>query len=140
MEFEKDKETYFIRLDRGDDLMSSLKEFAMKEKLSSGSLSGIGALEEVELGFYHLKDQVYQRKTFSHEYELISMTGNLSILEEEPFFHIHCVLGDDQYKAFGGHVFNAKVAVTCEVVFQKMNISMKRKMNCEIGLNLIQFK
>ncbi len=84
MEYFKDNDRYFIRLDRGEDLFISLETFATREKLTSGHLSGIGALQDCELGFYHLHSKTYDRKMFSEEAELLSLDGNLSFLEEKP--------------------------------------------------------
>lgn len=139
MEYQKDNERYFIRIDKDEDLFKSLESFASKEGLKAGHLSGIGALKECELGFYHLHTKTYDRKMFEAEAELLSLDGNLCLLEGKPFFHIHTVLGGEDFKCYGGHLFSAKVAVTCEINFRPMDIDLVRKPNSEIGLNLLSF-
>ena len=62
--------------------------YAEREGLKLGQLTGIGALKDVELGFYHLKDKTYDRKMFKGEAELLSLDGNLTLFENKPFFHI----------------------------------------------------
>ncbi|HAG90368.1 MAG TPA: hypothetical protein DCL41_00765 [Bdellovibrionales bacterium] len=139
MEYFKDQDRYFIRIDKDEDLFGSLQKFAKAESLKSGHLSGIGALKDCELGFFHLHSKSYDRKLFKDEVELLSLEGNLSFLEGEPFFHIHTVLGGPDFKCFGGHLFSAIVAVTCEINFRPLNMDVVRKPNPEVGLNLIQF-
>lgn len=139
MEYCQDNEDYFIRLEKDEDLFEQLEKFASSEGLKSGHLSGIGALKNCELGFYHLHKKEYDRKLFESEAELLSLDGNLSFLENKPFFHIHTVLGGEDFRCFGGHLFSAQVAVTCEINFRPLNLNVVRKPNSEIGLNLIQF-
>jgi predicted DNA-binding protein with PD1-like motif len=139
MEYQKDRDIYFIRIDKDEDLFKSLEYFARTEKLKSGHLSGIGALKECELGFYHLHSKTYDRKMFHDEVELLSLEGNLSRLNDDPFLHIHTVLGGDDFRCFGGHLFSAKVAVTCEVNFRPLDLLIERRPNAAIGLNLLHF-
>ena len=134
-----DEKNYFIRLDKDEDLFESLLKWAEEKKLKSGHLSGIGALKDVELGFYHLDKKEYDRKKFPKEAELLSLEGNLTSLNGKPFFHIHALLGDEDFRAFGGHLFSAKVAVTCEINFRVFDHICERKENKNIGLNLISF-
>jgi predicted DNA-binding protein with PD1-like motif len=130
---------WFLRIDKDECLFSSLEQWAAENKIPGGHLSGIGALKDVELGFYHLEQKHYDRKMFPKEAELLSLEGNLSLLEGKPFFHIHTVLGDENFNAFGGHLFSAKVAVTCEINFRPFPVSIERTMNEGIGLNLLNF-
>ncbi len=130
---------HFIRIDKDEDLFTALENWAIKSNVKSGHLSGIGALKNVELGFYHLNKKEYERKIFPKEAELLSLEGNLTYLEGKPFFHIHTVLGDEEFRAYGGHLFCATVAVTCEINFREFDLLSERKPNKEIGLNLINF-
>jgi predicted DNA-binding protein with PD1-like motif len=139
MDAVRDGDRWFLRLDKDVDLFSTLEEWAAKEGLKSGHMSGIGALKDVELGFYHLADKHYDRKTFPNEAELLSLDGNLSFVDGKPFFHIHTVLGDEKFQAYGGHLFSAKVAVTCEINFRPFEADIVRTPNEEIGLNLLSF-
>jgi len=139
MQYQKDNDRYFIRIDKDEDLFKSLETFAATEKLKAGHLSGIGALKNCELGFYHLDSKTYDRKMFESEAELLSLDGNLSSLDGHPFFHIHTVLGGEDFRCYGGHLFSATVAVTCEVNFRPLDIEIERRPNQSIGLNLIHF-
>jgi uncharacterized protein len=139
MDYHKIGERFFLRLYKDEDLFESLQDFAVKEELQSGQLSGIGALKETEIGFYHLDKKEYAKKVFSNEAELISLQGNLSSLEGRPFFHIHGVLGQSDYSTVGGHFFSAKVAVTVELFFTHFPANIPRLHDEEIGLNLLSF-
>jgi predicted DNA-binding protein with PD1-like motif len=139
MEAIKNGDAWFLRLDKGEDLFSILEKWALNNEMKAGHLSGIGALKDVELGFYHLAEKHYDRKMFPKEAELLSLDGNLCSLDGKPFFHIHAVLGNEKFEAFGGHLFSAKVAVTCEINFRPFQENIVRTPNEEIGLNLLNF-
>ena len=132
-------ETYFLRIDKDEDLFETILSWAVEHNVTCAHLSGIGALKDVELGFYHLSEKSYERKLFPKEAELLSLEGNISLLDEKPFLHLHAVLGDENFNAFGGHLFSAKVAVTCEVNIRPIPATAKRIPNEEIGLNLLSF-
>ena len=137
MEYLKDNDKYFIRLLKDENLFEQLGIFAEKEKLSCGHLSGIGALKNCELGFYHLEQKHYDKKMFENEAELLSLDGNLSLLEGKPFFHIHTVLGGADFNCYGGHLFNADIAVTAEIYFRPFDAKIERLKDEGIGLNLL---
>lgn len=128
---------YTLRLDKDEDLFPTLEAWAIKNQIKTGYFKGIGALKELELGFYHLHKKVYTRKFFKDECELLSLDGNMTFKEGAPLFHIHAVLGDEEFKAFGGHLFFAKVAVTCEIQFVPLEKKIERAMNEDIGLYLM---
>lgn len=132
---------YLIRLDINTEIMSELQRWAKQYGHSAGSFQAIGALKEAELGFYHLHEKTYEKKVFKDEMELISLHGNLSLVDGEPFVHIHVSLGDSEFKVWGGHLFSAKVAVTCEVFFRpfKTEGTVVREFNEQIGLKHLCF-
>ena len=128
-----------VVLERGEEVLSSLNKFAKEHGIRSGSVTGIGALDQVELGFFHLNTQEYARKHFgAQEFELISLTGNISLIEGEPFTHAHMQLADEEFRCLGGHLFSAKVAVTCELSVVDYGTEMHRQFDESIGLNLIK--
>ncbi len=136
MEYTKSGDKYVIRLLKDEDLFEQLEKFAKEEKLTAGHVTGIGALKDIELGYYNLEEKKYYKKIFHEDYELLSMSGNLSLLDNKEFFHLHLVISDHEYRCFGGHLFSAKVAVTVEVYFSPVELSLNRTFDSCTGLNL----
>tara|TARA_R110002072_G_scaffold276051_1_gene437310 strand:+ start:36505 stop:36942 length:438 start_codon:yes stop_codon:yes gene_type:complete len=139
MEFLKDssKNTYFIRLEKDENVFRSLEKLAKDEGLTCAHINGIGALKDVELGFYHLDKKEYHRETFTGEYELLTLVGNLSLLDGKPFYHIHTSIGLEDFSVKGGHLFDAVVAVTVEIELRALPFEISREMDKGIGLNLL---
>ena len=96
-------------------------------------------MKNCELGFYHLKQKEYHRETFKDECELLNLTGSLSWFEGQPVIHSHATLGDENFNAFGGHLFEADVAVTVELALTTYKDKLERVNVPDIGLNLISF-
>ncbi len=128
---------FWIRLVRGEKIQESLQNWAQNEGIGHAFFHGLGALEEAELGYYELATKEYHRKLFPGEAELVSLNGNLSILEGKSFAHSHVALGDKEFRLYGGHLFEAKVAVTVEIYLHAGNRRIERKMDSSIGLNLL---
>ncbi|MBT4761213.1 MAG: DNA-binding protein [Bdellovibrionaceae bacterium] len=129
---------YVVVLEVGDKIIESLTNFAIEHKLKGAVFSGIGAAKDVELGAYDLGNKDYIRKVFTEtDYELISLDGNLSLKDGTPFVHIHASFGGHDFKVFGGHLFEATVAVTAEIYVTPIDVTPVREHNEKLGLGLI---
>ena len=140
MTYSKSKNEYYLQLELGEDLMGSLIAFAKKENIHTAHLSIIGGALDVELGAYLIDKKEYIWKKFvaplGAPYELLSAIGNITLLKNEPFPHVHGVFGDDAFQTFGGHIRNMKVGATCEVIITPADTEIHREMNSAIGLNV----
>ena len=83
-----------------------------------------------------LNKKDYMKKRFSGEYELTSLTGNVSFLNEKYFVHTHITICDNNFKSFGGHLFDAKVSATGEFKITLFDDKINREFSEKIGLNL----
>lgn len=105
---------WVLRVDAGEEIVGVLRDFAAREGVRCGQVSALGAVGEVELGYFVRATGEYVRRSFHGEYEILSLTGNLSELDGAPFPHCHIVIGGPDFAACGGHLFRAVVTVTCE--------------------------
>ncbi len=129
---------YVIVLDRNQPLLQSLTELAQKHNILGGSLNGIGALKNVELGYYELHKKEYVRKFFNNEdFELLTLSGNVSWRDGAPYIHAHTALGRSDFSVIGGHLFEAQVAVTAEIYLTPFGVMPERTPQPELGLQTI---
>ena len=139
MQSKKIGNAYMIRLEKGEEIAESLKRFCQEKGIKSGSISGIGATDNVSLKYYDLAKKQYTAKHFrSENYEILSINGNVSLLNDEPFTHIHITLSDSHHHAFGGHLESAVISVTCEIALQMTDGIVLRKRNEEFQLNFLE--
>ena len=131
------KDTYFIRLERGEQIIEAIKNFCTKNKIKCGYFFGIGALDEVELAHYVVENKKYTSKTFKQPLEIISMSGNITTMNKEIYLHCHITLSDEKMTAIAGHLKEGRISATCEILLVKLNGAINRKHDDAIGLNLL---
>jgi predicted DNA-binding protein with PD1-like motif len=137
MESRANGQLHFLRLDRGEDLVRCVTEYCRGAGLHAGSVSGIGALEEVELGYYVLPARAYDRRRLPGVWELLSLAGNVTLLDGAPFLHAHAVLSAPDFTVTGGHLFGGRIAVTGELFIVEAGMPLSRRMDEAIGLRLV---
>ena len=134
MQYEKDGYTYIIYLEQGESIMAMLTQFCKDHQIINGQISGLGAIKEIELGSYNLKNQEYITHKLDDTWELTSYQANIQLKDGAPFIHAHINISDHDLTVKGGHLFDAKVAVVGEFILRNINNNGKRVFNSEIGL------
>ncbi len=129
--------TYLLVFHTGQEVMSGLLDFARQHKLVAGHLTGIGAVSHAVIGYFDPGTKTYLRNQQNEQAELLSVTGNLALKDGEPFFHVHVALGLKDGSARGGHLFEAKVRPTVELVLTTYPKPILRKPDPETGLPLL---
>lgn len=137
MQYRKVENGYFLRLEKGEEVVSSIVLFAAKEKIGSGAFFGLGAINNLELGYYDLKTRKYEKEHFAEDMEVGNISGNIATLDGKPFVHTHVTVSGKDLRAFTGHLFSAEVALTLEIFVFIASAKIERKMDAEIGLNLL---
>ena len=133
-----DAKTYLLEFHTGQEVMQGLLAFAKKHKLVAGHLTGIGALSDAVIGYFDPLKKTYLRNHEQGQAELLSLTGNLAVYDNEPFFHVHVALGLRDGSARGGHLFEATVHPTVELVLTTYSKTVQRKIDAETGLPLLE--
>jgi len=139
MKYRETKYGYFLKMERGEELVQTLLEFIEKLKIPSGTISGIGALENVELGYFNRDTKEYKHMTFEGTFELIALNGNIAWFEGKPVAHVHCLISDSNYNVKAGHLFGGTIAVTGEINVQVFADKFTRAKDPDLELNLLDF-
>ncbi len=130
------KNLMIVSLDKGDFVNKSIKDIFIKEKLTCGWVSGIGAVCNVEIGYYDINLRQYLKKKYVDEYEMTSLNGNITFVDSEYFVHTHITLSDNEFNCFGGHLFDAQIAAAGEFKIDLISDPIIRKFSQNVGLNL----
>lgn len=129
-------DTYVVRLQKGEEVLTCLQELCRKESISLGIVSAIGAVNHVSVGVYRVEEQEYIAKTFDEVMELTSLLGNITEKNGEPYLHLHATFGRLDGKVIGGHLTEAVVSATCELFIRKIEGYVGRRLDPETGLNI----
>lgn len=139
MEYRKFKNDYVIRLNKDEEILTSLKEICKKENVQVAEITGLGASNLVEIGVFNVNTKEYKTKIFEGMFEITSLVGNVTRKDDEVYLHLHINFGDEVGNVRGGHLVRANISATCEIILRKINGQVGRKFNDEIGLNLLYF-
>lgn len=130
---------YIVRLEKGEELVATLKNFCRVNNIKLGAITGLGAADKITLGLFNAKIKKYFPKEFLGDFELASVLGNISIMNGEVYLHLHATISDEDCQAFGGHLTSAVISGTFEGVIEAIDGEIGRKYNEDIGLNLYDF-
>jgi uncharacterized protein len=130
--------TYLLVFDKGEEVMAGLLAFVKQKRIVAGQLSAIGAVSGAVLAFFDRTEKQYKRIPVPRQAEVTSLTGNVALKDGEPFLHVHAVLGLPDGSARTGHLLEAHVWPTLEVVLTAWPTPVARKLDRESGLYLLR--
>lgn len=119
---------FLVKILPGESLVGRIVDLVKAEKIQSAViLSAIGSVRNV-----HLKDiksgarlPITPARLISHEIEgpleLLGLTGNIVPTSEEGIdCHLHIMASKASGDVVGGHMFDAEVFATCEIVLVEL--------------------
>jgi len=139
MEYKRFNNKIIARIDKGEELLESLKDIALKENIKLANISALGATNEFTVGVYNVPEKKYYSNTFKGNFEIVSLVGTISTMNENYYCHLHMSAGDMEGRVFGGHLNRAIISATCEMVIDIIDGTVDRKLDDEVGLNLFRF-
>ncbi len=139
MEYRKFDDSYVVRLNKGEEVVNSLKELCDKENIKLAEITGLGASNLVEIGVFNVNTKEYNTKVFEGMFEITSLVGNATRKDGEVYLHLHINFGDENGTVRGGHLVRSNISATSEIIVRNINGEVGRKLSEEIGLNLLEF-
>ncbi len=137
MRYTKTDATYILRIDKGEEFITSLTEFCVEEGINNASFTGIGAAKDISCGYYALDEKKYYFTQYPEIVEVVSLTGNVALKDGKPFVHVHGVFTGRDNKAFGGHIEKMSAGIVLEVVLRTLPTTVEREYDEETGLSLL---
>lgn len=137
MKYKKINNKYLIVLKKDEPIIESLLELCEKENIKNAVFNGMGAVSFAKVGYFNPSAKEYEFKEFNQPLEITSLTGNVMLVDDKPMIHCHITLGNENLNVFGGHLEEAVVGVTCEIILHKLDSEITRKLDKEFGLKLV---
>lgn len=129
--------TFALVFDAGDEAAAGLAAFCRREGVAAAHFTAIGAFSGCVLGYFELDRKDYKRIPVREQVEVVSLVGDVALLDGEPKVHAHVVVAKSDGTAVGGHLLEARVRPTLEVVLEESPAALRRTPNPEFGLALI---
>jgi hypothetical protein len=139
MEYKKFGNIIFARIDKGEEIVTKIMEICEKEKIKLANVNALGAVGEMEIGLFDTKQKKYYAAKHTGDFEIVSLTGNITTKDGKLYNHLHLSVGDKDNKVWGGHLNSAVVSATCELFIYTIDGIVEREFSEEIGLNLLKF-
>jgi predicted DNA-binding protein with PD1-like motif len=131
--------TYIVIFETGDEVASGLKRFAEEYKLADSSFKAIGALSHAKVGWFNWETKAYETAAeFNEQIEVLSLIGDVALKDGKPVVHAHLIIGRKDGTAHGGHLIEAHVRPTLEVVLTESSQPLQKTVDGESGLALIK--
>ena len=132
--------TYVVVYEQGDEFISGLQAFAEGHALAASHFSAIGAFKHAILGYFDRKKMDYLKTPIKEQVEMLSLLGNITLSDEGYKVHAHVVLGRSNVSTIGGHIIEAHVWPTLEVIVEESPKYLVRQIDPETGLALLDFR
>jgi len=126
MQVRQDGKDVLMRLDPGEEMVGTLKNWALDNGVPSATITGLGAVADVSLGYFDLTNREYIEIPVPREVEIVSLDGSLASMDGEPHVHIHVVVSSSGGSCVAGHLFRATISITAELHLTILQKPIKR--------------
>jgi hypothetical protein len=138
MKHQRFKDKVVVRIDKGEEIIASLKAVCKEQQIKAGSVLGIGAVGKITIGLMNTNTKQYHSRELTGDHELAPLVGNITTKNGEPYIHLHATVGNTDQTAFAGHVSAATVSVTCELIIDTIDGTIERIYDSELAINLFE--
>jgi predicted DNA-binding protein with PD1-like motif len=133
----EDNSTFVLVFDPGDEIVKTLLDFSRQEKITAARISAVGAISRAVIGYFDREKKEYKRNPVNEQVEVASLTGTIAVQDGETKLHAHCVLGRRDGSALAGHLLQAHVWPTLELVLVTYPDTLRRQKDPDTGLALL---
>jgi uncharacterized protein len=129
--------TIAVIFETGDEIASGLGVFAKEQQLRASHFTAIGALQDVTIGYFNWENKDYTPIRVNEQVEVLSLIGDVALEKGVPKVHAHIVIGKADGSAHGGHLLEAHVRPTLEVIVTESEGEMRKSYDPLSQLQLI---
>ncbi|HEX4043353.1 MAG TPA: PPC domain-containing DNA-binding protein [Xanthobacteraceae bacterium] len=130
---------YAVVLASGEEVMEGLNGFVAAERIGAAQLTAIGAFSDLVLMYFDWDKKTYSRIPVREQVEVASPLGDVAAGPDgKPSLHIHLVVGRRDGSAMAGHLGEAHVRPTLEVIVTENPAHLRKVKDEESGLPLIR--
>ena len=126
MEYKQSNNFYFVRIDRGEEVLAKLKEVCEKENITWRN-NRTWSNDKVVLGFFDIQEKFYHKTTLTGPMEITSFIGNISTSNGKSYLHCHINVCNKNMQIFGGHLNECFISATGEFVITKAEGNSRKR-------------
>ena len=145
MDYRRYGETIYVRMDKGDEVISGILDICAKEHIVSAIFSGIGGCSEAEIQTFIPETGTFETQTIGGMLELVSLTGNVITDDQQKLYHhTHAVFSykdGEKHCVAAGHMKSITILYTAEIELRPVvGGSIGRQFNPDTGTGFWKFE
>ncbi len=129
--------TYVLVFAKGDEIVSGLTEFAQKYQVKNARFTAIGDATSSKLGWYDKSKKMFKVIPITEPAEITSLIGDIALYNGKPVAHAHINVATSDGIVHGGHLLEAFVFPTLEVMVTTEETPLQKKLYEEAGATII---
>lgn len=131
---------YYIRIDKDEDIISSILKICHSEKIETAHFRGIGCCRKIDIQTYIPQKEQFVSHVKEGIFELLSIDGNISPNNGELFLHAHANFSyldkNNEIKLIGGHLKEGIVEYTAEIILTPAKENISRMIDKKTGISI----
>ena len=144
MDYRKFGETYYVRMDRGDEIVSALMDLCGKEGIRSAYYCGIGGCSSAEMQIFIPERGGFETEKIEGVLELVTLMGDIISDDSDGLYHhthaLFSYIDADGHKNVSGHLKSAVVLYTAEIELRPVTGGViRREYDPETGTGFWKF-
>ena len=129
------RKIHVFRVQPDKELLTEITRYCREHDINSGVVMGIiGSVQSARLNFVYELPARFNSIDYPGPLEIAGAQGSVALKEKELIIHIHMIVsGTDICR--GGHLAEAVVLSTAEVVIGELDYQLQRRFDSYTGLN-----
>lgn len=134
---EQGERTYAVVFDKGDEFTAGMMDVATRHNLAASHITAIGGFSDMTLAYFSRQTTEYKKIPLHEQVEVLALVGDITLNGDKRQVHAHVVVGLSDGTTRGGHIMEAHVWPTLEVIVTESPKHLQRQTDPETGLALI---
>ena len=144
MDYRRMNDIYYVRIDKGEEIITELLQICGREGIQSAVFTGIGGCSHAEIQTFIPQKGTFETEILDGMLELINITGNIITDDDQLFHHTHAVFSykkESEHKIAAGHMKALTALYTAEIELRPViGGVIKRKHDPETGTGFWSFE
>lgn len=121
-------------------MIAGLCDVARRNHLADSHFTAIDAFSSVVLGYFEWQAKQFKKIPIDEQVEVLVLAGDITCEDGGRHVHAHVVVGKADGTAHGGHLLEARVRPTLEVMLVESPVQLHRRFDPTTGLALIDLQ